>query len=241
LKLSGESLGGPAGGGLERDALMSRACDIREARDLGVEIGVVPGGGNIFRGAQAEHANLDRVTADRMGMLATTINALALADTLGTLGLQVFIQSAVPIGAFMPAFSAPESKTLLGLGHVGIFPGGTGNPFFTTDTAAVLRALELEADVLLKGTRVEGVYSDDPERSAEAIRYEQISFNEVLKQKLTFMDLTATTLCRDNGLPVVVFNQERQGSMRRVLLGEQEGTLVAGGTQFCAEGESKHD
>lgn len=241
LKLSGESLGGRAGAGLQRDALNSRAQDIRETLNLGVEIGIVPGGGNIFRGVQAAQANLNRITGDRMGMLATAVNALALADVLATMDIPVFIRSAFPIGAFMPAFSASESKALLRSGHVGIFPGGTGNPFFTTDTAAALRALELEADVLLKGTRVDGVYSDDPERSPDATRYGQISFNEVLKQRLTFMDLTATMLCRDNGLPVIVFNQERPGSMRRVLFGEPEGTLVTGETEFSAKGESKDD
>jgi uridylate kinase len=238
LKLSGESLGGRAGAMLERNALNSRADDIRAARDLGVEIGIVPGGGNIIRGAQTD---LDRATGDRMGMLATAINALALADVLETMNVPVFIQSAFPVGAFLPAFSASQSKALLSAGHVGIFPGGTGNPYFTTDTAAALRALELEADVLLKGTRVDGVYSDDPERSADATRYHQISFDAVLKQGLTFMDLTATTVCRDNDLPIIVFNQEVPGSLKRVLLGEPEGTLVTGETESSAKGVSNHD
>lgn len=226
LKMSGESLGGPSGSGLDREALTARAMDLLEAIRSGVQIAVVPGGGNIFRGLQAGVSGLGRTTGDRLGMLATIMNALALAEVVQSLGIPAFVRSALPAGSFVRAFDQEEAKALLESGHVGIFPGGTGNPFFTTDTAAVLRALELDADVLLKGTRVDGVYTGDPEKLADAVLYKTVSFDEVLSRNLAFMDLTATALCKENDLPVIVFNQERKGGMQRVLLGEEEGTLV---------------
>jgi uridylate kinase len=225
LKLSGESLAGEGGVGLDGLSLRQRVEDLIAARSLGLEIGVVPGGGNILRGATSE-LPVSRVAADFMGMLATVINAVALFEMLRSHGVPSFVRSAFPIKGLVPEFVAEEASTLVADGQVGIFAGGTGNPFFTTDTAAVLRALEIHADALLKGTRVDGVYSADPERVSDARRYTQISYDDVLAGNLAFMDRAATALCRDNQLPVVVFNQTRRGAMRRVIVGEDEGTLV---------------
>jgi len=224
LKLSGESLGG-ARGGLDVSSLRQRAEDLIEVRALGVQIGVVPGGGNILRGATSE-LPISRVAADFMGMLATVINAVALAEQIRSHGVPAFVRGAFPIRGLVPEFIAEEACALVSDGQIGIFAGGTGNPFFTTDTAAVLRALEIQAEALLKGTRVDGVYSADPERVPDARRYAQISYDDVLAGNLAFMDRAATALCRDNMLPVVVFNQTQRGAMRRVIIGEDEGTLV---------------
>ena len=226
LKLSGESLGGSSGTGLDSEALDVRVNDIVEAHDMGFEIGIVPGGGNIFRGIHAGDSGVDRMVGDQMGMLATVMNALAIQNRLTVRGIESEIWSSIPIGSFVRPFNAREVREYLRKKHVGIFPGGTGNPYFTTDTAAALRALEISADVLLKGPRVDGVYTADPEKDKNARLYRTISFDTVLEQKLAVMDLTAITLCRENDLPVVVFNQNRAGSMKRVLMGEDEGTTV---------------
>ncbi|MCU0612252.1 MAG: UMP kinase [Candidatus Eisenbacteria bacterium] len=235
LKLSGESLGGEEGAGLDAEALRLRADDLIEARSLGVCIGVVPGGGNMLRGATSTLL-LNRVTADCMGMLATVINALAVAEQIRSQGVPAFVRAAFPIKGFVEQFSAEEARALVSDGHIGIFAGGTGNPFFTTDTAAALRALEIGAEVLLKGTRVDGVFSADPERVAGPRRYERISYDDVLAANLLFMDRAAIALCRDNHLPVVVFNQTRRGAMKRVLMGDPEGTLVGPVETVSSEG-----
>lgn len=226
LKMSGESLGGSSGVGLDTHALDARVDDIVEAHEMGIEIGIVPGGGNIFRGIQANHTGLDRMVGDQIGMLATVMNALALQSRLTGRGIESGIWSAVSVGSLVRPFNAREVCDHLKNKCIGIFPGGTGNPFFTTDTAAALRALEIGADVLLKGTRVDGVYTADPETDRTARLFSSITFDMVLEMKLTFMDLTAITLCRENNLPVIVFNQNKTGSMKRVLLGNDEGTRV---------------
>lgn len=235
LKLSGESLGGAAGAGLDPASLRQRAQDIVEARSLGVDVGVVPGGGNILRGA-GSIVPLDRVAADSMGMLATVINALALAEQIRLLGSPAFVRSAFAIGSLVEPFVAAEARALIADGCIGIFAGGTGNPYFTTDTAAVLRALEIGAEAVLKGTRVDGVYTDDPEQVPGATRYAQLSLDDALSGHLRFMDRTAMALCRDHRLPVVVFNQTRPKAMRHVLMGETEGTLVGMVSTVPAEG-----
>lgn len=225
LKLSGQSLGGAGGIGLDASALRQFAEDLAEIHTLGAAIGVVPGGGNILRGATTA-LPFPRTTADLLGMLATVINAVALAEQVRAAGVPAFVRSALPIRGLAGEFVAQEAATLVSEGQIGVFAGGTGNPFFTTDTAAALRALEIGAEVLLKATRVDGVYVADPERVPEARRYARISYDEVLARNLAFMDRTATSLCRDNRLPVVVFNHTRRGALRRVMLGEEEGTLV---------------
>ena len=226
LKMSGESLGGSSGTGLDSRALDARVDDIVEAHEMGIEVGIVPGGGNIFRGIHADNSGLDRLVGDQMGMLATVMNALALQSKLSDRGIDARIWSSIPVGSFVHPFNSRTVREHLRKKQIGIFPGGTGNPFFTTDTAAALRALEINADVLLKGTRVDGVYTADPEKERDAKFYRSISFDKVLELKLAVMDLTAITLCRENNLPVIVFNQNRTGSMKRVLLGEAEGTRI---------------
>ncbi len=224
LKVSGESLG--AGGtGVHGPALQERAAELAEVRAHGVRLAVVVGGGNIVRGA-ASAPPIGRVTADVMGMLATVINALALADHLRAMGAPVFVRSAFGIEGMVERFRAEEARRLVDEGHIGIFAGGTGNPFFSTDTAAVLRALEVGAEVLLKGTKVDGVYTTDPKRDPSARRYARISYDDALAQGLLFMDPAATALCREHRLTVIVFDQTRLGALRAVVRGEEVGTMV---------------
>ena len=226
LKLSGESLGGTTGQGIEPDVL-SRFCrEIRIAVDAGIELGVVLGGGSLFRGAALSQAGMDRVVGDRMGMLATIMNALALGDFLTRAGIANNVFSASGIPGITPAYERDLALTAMSQGRVVILSGGTGNPFFTTDTAACLRGIELSTDAVLKATNVDGVYSADPKKDPNATRYSQITFDQVLEQQLSVMDLTAMVLCRENAMPVVVFDVNAEGALVAISRGENVGTRV---------------
>lgn len=227
LKLSGESLAGRGGHGLSGDVLHSYAAQIREAVEAGVEVGVVIGGGNIFRGLQGAGAGFDRVKGDQMGMLATIINSLALQSALRDEGVKARVLTSIrmePIGEY---YSKDRAIEYLTAGNVVIIGGGTSNPYFTTDSASALRGIEIEADVLLKGTRVDGIYDSDPEKNPQAVKFDAISFREVYDRGLKIMDLTAFTLCRENHLPIVVFDMDTTGNLMKVVGGENIGTLVA--------------
>lgn len=226
LKLSGESLMGSKNFGIDPERLNVYAQEIREVAASGVEVAVVIGGGNIFRGIQASEGGMDRVQGDYMGMLATVINSMALQSALEGLGVQTRLQSAIKMEQICEPFIRRRAVRHLEKGRVVIFGAGTGNPYFTTDTAATLRAIEIEADVILKGTRVDGIYTADPEKVPDAVRYETISFNEVYEKGLNVMDLTAFTLCKDNKLPIIVFDMNKPGNLHRLLSGENVGTLV---------------
>ena len=228
LKLSGEILAGAAGYGLDEDVLHGIAAEIAEVHRSGVQIGVVLGGGNIFRGLAAASRGMDRVAADSMGMLATVINSLALQHALEKQGVFTRVQSAIDMHKVAEPFIRRRAVRHLEKGRVVIFAAGTGNPYFTTDTAAALRAIEVGADVILKGTRVDGVYDKDPERHGDASRYETITYLDVLNQGLKVMDSTAVSLCMDNKLPIIVFDVGRPGNLARVVDGEPVGTLVGG-------------
>lgn len=226
LKLSGESLAGHGEQGLSTEVLRSYAGQIRRIAESGVEVGIVVGGGNIFRGMQGAGKGFDRVKGDQMGMLATIINSLALESVLRTEGVKAKVLTSVrmePIGEF---YSKDKALDYLQSGYVVIIGGGTSNPYFTTDSASALRAIEIEADVLLKGTRVDGIYDADPEKNPDAIRFGTITFDEIYRRGLKIMDLTAFTLCRENGLPIVVFDMDTPGNLERVVGGESIGTLV---------------
>ena len=226
LKLSGESLAGGAGHGIDTERLMSYASQIKEVADSGVQVAIVIGGGNIFRGLSGAKRGFDRVTGDQMGMLATVINSLALRSALESLGSAVEAFTAVnmyPIGKHYSSRSAIEA---LQQGKVAILAGGTGNPFFTTDTGASLRAVEIGADVMLKGTRVDGIYTADPEKDPTAKKFDTITFDEVYNRGLKVMDLTATAMCRENDMPVIVFDMDTPGNLAKVLGGNPIGTLV---------------
>ena len=226
LKLSGESLGGHAQSGLSVDVLTSYARQIRAASDAGVQVGVVIGGGNIFRGLSGAGKGFDRVKGDQMGMLATIINSLALQSALEAEGVKCKVLTAIrmePIGEY---YSKAKALEYLAAGYVVIIGGGTSNPYFTTDTAAALRGVEIEAEVLLKGTRVDGIYTADPEKDPAAVKFDRITFDEVYSRGLRVMDLTAFTLCKENGLPIVVFDMDTEGNLGRVLAGEKIGTIV---------------
>lgn len=226
LKLSGESLAGHGEQGLSTEVLRSYAGQIRRIAESGVEVGIVVGGGNIFRGMQGAGKGFDRVKGDQMGMLATIINSLALESVLRTEGVKAKVLTSVrmePIGEF---YSKDRALDYLQSGYVVIIGGGTSNPYFTTDSASALRAIEIEADVLLKGTRVDGIYDADPEKNPDAIRFGTITFDEIYRRGLRIMDLTAFTLCRENGLPIVVFDMDTPGNLERVVGGESIGTLV---------------
>ncbi len=227
LKLSGESLAGHGGHGLSSDVLHSYAAQIREAVEAGVEVGVVIGGGNIFRGLQGAGAGFDRVKGDQMGMLATIINSLALQSALRDEGVKARVLTSIrmePIGEY---YSKDKAIEYLTAGDVVIIGGGTSNPYFTTDSASALRGIEIEADVLLKGTRVDGIYDSDPEKNPQAVKFDAISFREVYDRGLKIMDLTAFTLCSENHLPIVVFDMDTPGNLMKVVGGEKIGTLVA--------------
>ncbi|MEC9487303.1 MAG: UMP kinase [Prosthecochloris sp.] len=226
LKLSGESLAGAEGYGIDVKMLDRYAEEIKRALELGAEIALVIGGGNIFRGVSAAAENMDRVQADHMGMLATVINALAFQDALERNGIYTRLMSAIKMEQVAEPFIRRRAIRHLEKGRVVIFGAGTGNPYFTTDTAASLRAVEIEADVIIKGTRVDGVYDSDPEKNPAAEMFSNISYLDVLRQNLRVMDLTAITLCRENQLPIVVMNMNRDHNFTRLLNGEPVGTLV---------------
>ena len=226
LKLSGESLAGQQGHGIDVDRLNDYARQIKEAHDMGVEIGIVIGGGNIFRGLSGAGKGFDRVKGDQMGMCATVINSLALSSALGAIGVTARVLTAIrmePIGEFYSKWKALEC---LQRGEVVIMSAGTGNPYFTTDTGSSLRGIEIEADVMLKGTRVDGVYTADPEKDPTATKFHDITYDEIYHRGLKVMDLTATTMCKENNLPIYIFNMDVYGNLKKVLEGEQIGTLV---------------
>ena len=228
LKLSGEALMGEAPSGIDPQIVGAIAAEIREVVALGVQIGIVVGGGNIFRGLAASVQGMDRTTADYMGMLATVINSLALQNALERGGVVTRVQTAIEMREIAEPFIQRRAIRHLEKGRVVIFAAGTGNPYFTTDTAATLRAVEIRAEILLKGTKVDGVYDRDPVLYADAVMYKKISYTDVLTKDLKVMDATAISLCRDNGLPLVVFNLQKTGSIRRVICGEAVGTVVGG-------------
>lgn len=226
LKLSGESLAGGQGHGIDVKRLGEYAAQIKEALAMGVQVGIVVGGGNIFRGLSGAGKGFDRVKGDQMGMCATVINSLALSSALEAIGVRNRVLTAIrmePIGEF---YSKRKAVEALERGEVAIMSGGTGNPYFTTDTGSSLRGIEIEADAMLKGTRVDGVYTADPEKDPQAVKFDRISYDEVLRRGLRVMDITATAMCKENGLPVYVFNMDVAGNLRRVLSGEEIGTLV---------------
>jgi len=226
LKLSGESLMGNQEFGISGNQLETYAKDIKEIVDAGVELGIVIGGGNIFRGVSGASQGMDRVQADHMGMLATVINGLALQGALEEEGIYTRLQSAIEMDKIAEPFIRRRANRHLEKGRVVIFGGGTGNPYFTTDTAATLRAVEIKADVILKGTRVDGIYTADPEKDATATKYETISFEEVYEKGLNIMDLTAFTLSKENNLPIIVFDMNKPGNLKKIVTGESIGTLV---------------
>jgi len=226
LKLSGEALMGEREYGIDSKVLNLYAEEIHSVRELGVEVGIVIGGGNIYRGLDNSSDEIDKVTGDHMGMLATVINALALQNGLEKHGLHTRCQTAINMDKIAEPFIRRRAIRHLEKGRVVIFAAGTGNPYFTTDTAAALRAIEIEADAILKGTRVDGIYDSDPEKNAAAIHLPEVSYGDVLKKDLRVMDLTAITLCRENKLPIIVFNVNKPGNLRRVVLGEAVGSRI---------------
>ena len=226
LKLSGEALMGNKQFGIDNNRLMQYAEEIREIADLGAEIGIVIGGGNIFRGVQAERGGMERTQGDYMGMLATMINSMALQAALESVGLFTRLQSAIEMKQIAEPFIKRKAVRHLEKGRIVIFGSGTGNPFFTTDSAASLRAIEIDAEVILKGTRVDGIYDRDPEENASAKKFDTITFDEAYKKNLKVMDMTAFTLCKENDLPVIVFNMNKKGNLKKVVTGEEIGTLV---------------
>jgi uridylate kinase len=228
VKLSGEALMGSGEYGIDPAFLKRLAGEIGAMREYGAEVALVVGGGNLFRGAGLARAGMDRVTADHMGMLATVMNSLALQDALESIGVFVRVMSAIRVNQVCEDYIRRRAVRHLEKGRVVIFAAGTGNPYFTTDTAAALRAIEVGADVILKGTRVDGVYDKDPERHGDASRYETITYLDVLNQGLKVMDSTAVSLCMDNKLPIIVFDVGRPGNLARVVDGEPVGTLVGG-------------
>ncbi|MEJ8801015.1 UMP kinase [Pontibacter sp. H249] len=227
LKLSGEALMGEQQYGIDSNRLIQYAQEIKEVAALGVEVAVVIGGGNIFRGVQAEQVGLDRVQGDYMGMLATVINSMALQSALEKLGVYTRLLSGLNIQQVCEPYIRRRAVRHLEKGRVVIFGAGTGNPYFTTDSAASLRAIEIEADVVLKGTRVDGIYSADPEKDPDAIFYRNISFKDVFEKGLNVMDMTAFTLCKENGLSIIVFDMNTQGNLKKLVQGEEIGTLVS--------------
>lgn len=228
LKLSGESLMGKLASGIDHEAVDGITGEIREVADLGVQLGIVIGGGNIFRGLAASAKGMDRTTADYMGMLATVINSLALQNALERRGVSTRVQTAIEMREIAEPFIQRRALRHLEKGRTVIFAAGTGNPYFSTDTAATLRAVEIKADVILKATKVDGVYDRDPLKHADAVMYKKISYTDVLTNNLKVMDATAISMCRDNGLPLVVFNLHKAGNIRRVICGEDVGTVVGG-------------
>jgi uridylate kinase len=228
LKLSGEALGGESGVGISPEAVRSMAEQVREVRELGVQVVIVIGGGNIFRGLPGSERGIERATGDYMGMLATVINSLALQDALEKLGVATRVQSAITMAQVAEPFIRRRAVRHLEKGRVVIFGGGTGNPYFSTDTAAALRANEIGAEVILKATKVDGIYDSDPKKNPKAKRFEQISYLDALQKQLKVMDSTAFSLCMDNQMPIIVFDLFRPHNLKRVVLGEKVGTVVTG-------------
>jgi uridylate kinase len=226
LKLSGEALMGKNQYGIDPERLMQYSKEIKAVADKGVQIAIVIGGGNIFRGIQATDTGIDRVQGDYMGMLATVINAMALQSSLENVGLYTRLMSGIKIEQVCEPFIRRRAVRHLEKGRVVIFGAGTGNPYFTTDSAASLRAIEIEADAVLKGTRVDGIYSSDPEKDPNAVKFSNISFKEVYQKGLQVMDMTAFTLCKENGLPIIVFDMNKPGNLLKIMEGEDIGTLV---------------
>jgi len=226
LKLSGESLMGNKQFGIDADMVMQYAAEIKQAVDSKVQVAIVIGGGNIFRGIQATANGIDRVQGDYMGMLATVINSMALQSGLEKIGVSTRLLSAIEMKEIAEPFIKRRAVRHLEKGRVVIFGAGTGNPYFTTDTAAALRATEIEADVILKGTRVDGIYDSDPEKNPKAKKFDTIKYSDALKKKLSIMDLTAFTLCQENHLPIIVFDVNKKGNLKRVLDGKKIGTTV---------------
>ncbi len=226
LKLSGESLMGNDPFGINRDTIMAIVRQVKEIADLGVQVGIVVGGGNIFRGVSAQAGSMDRATADYMGMMATVMNALALKDAFESIGTKARVQSALSMQQIAETYARPKAIQYLEENKIVIFAAGTGNPFFTTDTAAALRGAEMGCEVMLKATNVDGVYTADPKKDPAATRYKNVAFNEAIAKKLKVMDTTAFTLCQERNLNIVVFSIHKEGALKRVILGEDEGTLV---------------
>ena len=225
-KLSGEALQGSEGFGIDPAVLERMAQEIKELVELGVQVGLVIGGGNLFRGAGLAKAGMNRVVGDHMGMLATVMNGLAMRDALHRAYVNARLMSAISLQGVCDSYSWAEAISQLRAGKVVIFSAGTGNPFFTTDSAACLRGIEIEADVVLKATKVDGVFTDDPVKNPDAVLYQELSYDEVLEKELKVMDLAAFTLARDHDLPIRVFNMNKPGALRRVIMGEPEGTLI---------------
>lgn len=226
LKLSGESLMGDSEYGIDPKMLNQYAQDVKSVVDAGVQVAIVIGGGNIYRGMSAEKTGIDRVQGDYMGMLATVINGMALQSSFENNGIDTRLQTAIRMEQIAEPFIKRRATRHLEKGRVVIFGAGSGNPYFTTDTAAALRAIEINADVILKGTRVDGIYTADPEKDKNAVKYDKITFNEVYEKGLNIMDLTAFTLCKENKLPIIVFDMNKSGNLKRLVSGENVGTLV---------------
>ncbi|MBI3134014.1 MAG: UMP kinase [Bacteroidetes bacterium] len=226
LKLSGESLMGEKNFGIDNKVINDYAEEIKQICDAKVEVAIVIGGGNIFRGVQAEHGGMDRTQGDYMGMLATMINSMALQAALDKLGMYTRLQSAIEMKEIAEPFIKRRAVRHLEKGRVVIFGAGTGSPYFTTDSAAALRAIEIDADVILKGTRVDGIYTADPEKDKNATKFETITFDEAYQRGLNVMDMTAFTLCKENDLPIIVFDMNQKGNLMKVVSGEKIGTLV---------------
>lgn len=226
IKLSGEALMGDDAYGINRATIENIVGQIKEIVDLGVEVAVVIGGGNIFRGVAPAAAGMDRATADYMGMLATVMNAMALQDAMRSIGVNARVQSALKLEQVAEPYIRGKAIRYLEEGRVVIFAAGTGNPFFTTDTAAALRGMEIDAEIVLKATKVDGIYTDDPKKNPNAVRYETVTFDEAITKNLKVMDATALTLCRDQSLPICVFSIFKVGALMRVVMGENEGTRV---------------
>ena len=229
LKLSGEALAGDEGFGIDPKVLDAISLEIGQLVGIGVQVGLVVGGGNLFRGAALQSAGLDRVAGDHMGMLATVMNGLALRDALERSNIRTRLMSAIPMSGVVEQYDHLNANRHLKNGEVVIFCAGTGNPFFTTDSAACLRGIEISADVVLKATKVDGVYSDDPQKNPAAIKYDTLTYDEVLDKKLGVMDLTAICLCRDHSMPLRVFDMNKKGALLNLMLGGSEGTLVEAG------------
>jgi uridylate kinase len=227
LKLSGEALGGARDYGIDLQVVQTIANQVKRVHEMGVQIALVVGGGNIFRGLAASELGFDRATGDYMGMLATVINALAMQDALEKLGARVRVMSAIKINEVCEDFIRRRAIRHLEKGRIAIFAAGTGNPFFTTDSAAALRAIEIGADLLLKATKVDGVYSADPKKDSNAQRFEQLTYDQVIERKLAVMDTAAIALCRDHKIPLRIFDMSREGDLMRILRGEPIGTLVS--------------
>jgi len=226
LKLSGEALAADKGFGIDSTRIVEIAAELKEVRDLGVEIAIVVGGGNFFRGVAEQAKDMNRVSADQMGMLATVINALALQDALEKVGAFTRVQSAIEMNEICEPFIGRRALRHLEKGRIVIFAAGTGNPYFSTDSAAALRANEIKADVIMKATKVEGIYDADPVRVKDAKMFDQISYLDVVKKGLRVMDLTAITMCQENNIPIVIFNLNKRGNIKRVVTGEKVGSLI---------------